>query len=96
MNIIFLDWPCFCREDTVAALTGLGHSVSFFSTGSMIHENQQYLMLLSMNFTIRALMTLCFPIIIIRLFQRAAKGMVSHIFPLYMTPRMFLYTPIQS
>ncbi len=30
MNIIFLDWPCFCREDTVAALTGLGHSVSFF------------------------------------------------------------------
>lgn len=30
MNIIFLDWPCFCKEDTVAALRALGHSVSFF------------------------------------------------------------------
>jgi len=30
MNIIFLDWPCFCREDTVSALSALGHSVSFF------------------------------------------------------------------
>ncbi len=31
MNIIFLDWPCFCKEDSVAALKSLGHSVSFFS-----------------------------------------------------------------
>lgn len=31
MNIIFLDWPCFCKEDTVATLKKLGHSVSFFS-----------------------------------------------------------------
>lgn len=31
MNIIFLDWPCFCKNDTVAALKALGHSVSFFS-----------------------------------------------------------------
>lgn len=31
MNIIFLDWPCFCKEDSVAALKALGHTVSFFS-----------------------------------------------------------------
>ena len=31
MKIIFLDWPCFCKEDSVAALSALGHSVSFFS-----------------------------------------------------------------
>ena len=31
MNIIFLDWPCFCKEDSVAALKHLGHTVSFFS-----------------------------------------------------------------
>lgn len=30
MKIIFLDWPCFCKEDSVAALKALGHSVSFF------------------------------------------------------------------
>lgn len=30
MNIIFLDWPCFCREDTVTALKSLGHSVFFY------------------------------------------------------------------
>ena len=30
MNIIFLDWPCFCREDSVAALQALGHNISFF------------------------------------------------------------------
>lgn len=31
MNIIFLDWPCFCREDSIAALKHMGHTVSFFS-----------------------------------------------------------------
>lgn len=30
MNIIFLDWPCFCREASVTALKKLGHSISFF------------------------------------------------------------------
>ena len=30
MNIIFLDWPCFCKGSSVAALKRLGHSVSFF------------------------------------------------------------------
>ena len=30
MNIIFLDWPCFCRESTLNALKTLGHAVSFF------------------------------------------------------------------
>lgn len=30
MNIIFLDWPCFCKEDTLTALQQLGHSVSLF------------------------------------------------------------------
>lgn len=31
MNIIFLDWPCFCREDTIDALQNLGHTVEYFS-----------------------------------------------------------------
>lgn len=30
MNIIFLDWPCFCRENSLSALKNLGHTVSFF------------------------------------------------------------------
>lgn len=30
MNVIFLDWPCFGREDCVNALKALGHEVSFF------------------------------------------------------------------
>lgn len=30
MNIIFLDWPCFCREASLDALRKLGHSVTLF------------------------------------------------------------------
>lgn len=30
MNVIFLDWPCFGREDCISALKSLGHDVSFF------------------------------------------------------------------
>lgn len=30
MNIIFLDWPCFCREASIDALRELGHSVTLF------------------------------------------------------------------
>lgn len=30
MNIIFLDWACFCREDSITALKELGHTVSLF------------------------------------------------------------------
>lgn len=30
MNVIFLDWPCFGREDCVSALKALDHEVSFF------------------------------------------------------------------
>lgn len=30
MNIIFLDWPCFCKEDTIQTLTAIGHSVRLF------------------------------------------------------------------
>lgn len=30
MNIIFLDWPCFCKEDTIQALTAIGHSIQPF------------------------------------------------------------------
>lgn len=31
MNIIFLDWPCFCKEDSVSAFKALGHQIYFFS-----------------------------------------------------------------
>lgn len=30
MRIVFFDWPCFCREDTLSALKELGHEISFF------------------------------------------------------------------
>ena len=31
MNILYLDWPCFGREDVCAALTGMGHHLIKFS-----------------------------------------------------------------
>ena len=30
MNILFFDWPCFCKKDAVTAFKQLGHSVAFF------------------------------------------------------------------
>ena len=30
MKIIFLDWPCFCREDTLNTLKEMGHTISLF------------------------------------------------------------------
>ena len=40
MNIIFLDWPCFCKEDTLTALRQLGHSVtSFFHEDYLVRSS---------------------------------------------------------
>lgn len=30
MNILFFDWPCFCKKDAADAMKRLGHSVDYF------------------------------------------------------------------
>ncbi len=43
MNILFLDWPCFCKADAVAALSVLGHSVhDFFHPDYMERSSAEF------------------------------------------------------
>lgn len=44
MNIIFIDWPCFCKQDTIDALLQLGHSIHYF-----FHEDYNLRMSSSLN-----------------------------------------------
>lgn len=37
MNIIFIDWPCFCHSDTCEALTNLGHKYRLFPLSDKAH-----------------------------------------------------------
>jgi spore maturation protein CgeB len=30
MKIVFIDWPCFCKEGAISALIDMGHTISFF------------------------------------------------------------------
>ena len=43
MNILFLDWPCFCKVDTILTFRELGHKVdTFFHKDYLEYESESY------------------------------------------------------